>query len=136
MTLSTLEAKPMAPARILILEDERIIAAELKRRLTRLGYDVVAIAGSGAEAIERACELSPDLVLADIGLPGGMSGLEAAARIWEECKIHVVYVTAYADEQTLTQVRTPAPLLAIRKPFDIRQLQSTLEQALSKPRCE
>ena len=92
----------MPPMQILIVEDERIIAAELQRRLTRLGYAVVAMAGSGAEAIERARELRPDLVLADIGLPGGMTGLEAAAHIWEECKIPVVYVTAYADEQTLT----------------------------------
>jgi CheY-like chemotaxis protein len=123
----------MRPTQILIVEDERIIAAELKRRLTSWGYAVVAIAGSGAEAIARARELCPDLVLADIGLPGGMSGLEAAAHIWEECQIPVVYVTAYADEETLRQARTPAPVLAIRKPLDIRQLQSTLEQALSKP---
>lgn len=126
----------MPPRQILIVEDERIIAAELQRRLTNLGYAVVAMVGSGAEAIERARELRPDLVLADIGLPGGMTGLEAAAHIWEECRIPVVYLTAHADQQTLTQARTPAPVLAIRKPFDIRQLQSALEQVLSKPSPE
>ncbi len=120
-----------APPQLLILEDERIIAAELKWRLTGLGYAVVGMAGSGAEAIEKARELRPDLVLADIGLPGGMTGLDAAAHIWEECEIPVVYVTAYTDAQTLTQARTPAPVLVIRKPFDMRQVQSTLEQALS-----
>ena len=123
----------MPPTRILILEDERIIAAELKQHLTRWGYAVVAIVGSGMEAIERARELCPDLLLADIGLPGEMSGIEAAASIWEECKIPVVYLTAYADDQTLTWVRTPPPVLIIRKPFDMRQVRSTLDQALSKP---
>jgi CheY-like chemotaxis protein len=121
----------MPPARILIVEDERIIAAELSRRLTRMGYAVVATAGSGAEALERAQALAPDVVLMDIGLPGKMNGLEAGGRIWEELKIPVVYVTAYADEQTLAEARTPPPLLAIRKPFDASQLQSTLGQALA-----
>jgi CheY-like chemotaxis protein len=121
----------MPPAQILIVEDERIIAAELTRRITRLGYVVLAAVGSGTEAIRQAREGCPDLVLMDIGLPGEMNGLEAGARIWEERKIPIVYVTAYADEQTMTQVRTPPPLLAIRKPFDAAQLRSILEQALA-----
>jgi two-component system, response regulator PdtaR len=124
----------MPPARILIVEDERIIAAELSRRITRLGYDVVATAGSGAEAIERARVSNPDLVLMDIGLPGEMNGLEAGARIWEELKIPIVYVTAYADAQTMGQARTPQPALAVRKPFDVSQLRHTLAQALATPR--
>jgi CheY-like chemotaxis protein len=121
----------MLPPQILIVEDERIIALDLKRRLTRLGYAVVAIAGSGAEAMAQVQMYGPDLVLMDIGLPGEMTGLEAAARIWEERKIPIVYVTASADEQTLAQARTPSPLLAIRKPFDVAQLHSTLAQALT-----
>ena len=80
----------MPPAQILIVEDERIIAAELTRRITRLGYVVVATVGSGAEAIERARVSCPDLVLMDVGLPGEMDGLEAGARIWEELKIPIV----------------------------------------------
>jgi CheY-like chemotaxis protein len=123
----------MPPAQILIVEDERIIAAELARRVTRLGYSVMAIVGSGAEAVARVHALCPDLVLMDIGLPGEMNGFEAGARIWEECKVPVIYVTAYADEQTLPEVRTPPPVLTIRKPFDASQLQHTLEQALSAP---
>ena len=123
----------MPPAQILIVEDERIIAAELARRIARLGYEVVATAGSGVEAIERARESCPDLVLMDIGLPGEMNGLEAGVRIWEELKIPIVYVTAYADELTMAQARTPQPVLAVRKPFDISQLRHTLEQALAAP---
>jgi CheY-like chemotaxis protein len=124
----------MPPAQILIVEDERIIAAELTRRITRLGYAVVATAGSGAEAIERARASCPDLVLMDIGLPGEMNGLEAGARIWEELKIPIVYLTAYADEQTMAQVRTPQPVLAIRKPFDVSQLRHTLAQVIAAHR--
>jgi CheY-like chemotaxis protein len=123
----------MTTARILIVEDERIIAADLRRHVTRLGYEVVALAGSGASAIEQAQTLHPDLVLMDIGLPGDMDGLEAAGRIWEALHIPVVYVTAYVDEQTLGQARTPAPLRVIRKPFDARQLQATLAQVLVPP---
>src|SRR5215831_10538604 len=121
----------MVTARILIVEDERIIAADLRRHVTRLGYEVVALAGSGASAIEQAQTLRPDLVLMDIGLPGGMDGLEAAGRIWEALHIPVVYVTAYVDEQTLGQARTPAPLCVIRKPFDARHLQTALHNVLS-----
>lgn len=123
----------MVTARILIVEDERIIAADLRRRVTRLGYEVVGLVGSGAAAIEQARALCPDLVLMDIGLPGGMNGLEAAGSIWEALQIPVVYVTAYMDEHTLGQARTPAPLLLIRKPFEAQQLQTTLAHALSTP---
>ena len=123
----------MATARILIVEDERIIAADLRRHVTRLGYEVVGMAGSGRAAIAQAQTRHPDLVLMDIGLPGGMSGLEAAGSIWEALQIPVVYVTAYVDEQTLGQARTPAPLLVVRKPFDARQLQTTLARVLSRP---
>jgi CheY-like chemotaxis protein len=124
----------MPSARILIVEDERIIAAELKQRITRLGYEVVATVVSGAEAIEQARKSCPDLVLMDIGLPGEMNGLEAGVRIWEELKIPIVYVTAYADELTVAQARTPQPVLAVHKPFDISQLRHMLEQALAAPR--
>ena len=124
----------MPPAQILIVEDERIIAAELTRRITRLGYAVVAAVGSGAEAIAQARSSCPDLVLMDIGLPGEMNGLEAGARIWEELKIPIVYITAYADEQTMAEARTPQPVLAVGKPFDGSQLRHTLEQVLAAHR--
>lgn len=121
----------MATARILIVEDERIIAADLRRHVTRLGYEVVGMVGSGGAAVEHARTLHPDLVLMDISLPGGMNGLEAAGSIWEALQIPVVYVTAYVDEQTLGQARTPTPVLLVRKPFDVRQLQTALAHALS-----
>jgi CheY-like chemotaxis protein len=124
----------MLPPQVLIVEDERIIALDLRRRLTRLGYAVVAMASSAAEAIAQAQVHGPDLVLMDIGLPGEITGLEAAACIWETLKIPIVYVTAFADAQTFAQAKTPPPLLAVRKPFNAAQLQRTLAQALAAPR--
>lgn len=123
----------MATIQILIVEDERIIAADLKRRVTRLGFEVVGIAGSGVTAIEQARALHPDLMLMDIGLPGGMDGLEAAGHIWAELRIPVVYVTAYVDDNTLGRARTPAPVITLRKPFDAQQLQTTLAHVLGQP---
>src|SRR5712691_3695362 len=97
----------MTTARILIVEDERIIAADLRRHVTRIGYEVVGMVGSGAAAIEHAQTLHPDLVLMDIGLPGSMNGLEAAGSIWEALQIPVVYVTAYVDDLFLRLPRPP-----------------------------
>jgi len=126
----------MSTLRILIVEDERIIATDLKRRVTRLGYEVVGIAGSGVTAIAQARTLRPDLMLMDIGLPGGMDGLEAAGHIWEELRIPVVYVTAYVDDNTLGRARTPVPVITLRKPFDAQQLQTTLAHVLAQPAPE
>jgi CheY-like chemotaxis protein len=120
----------MTTARILIVEDERILAANLQRRITRLGYEVVGIVGSGMAAIEQARILRPDLVLMDLGLPGDVDRLAAAARLWQELQLPVVYVIAYLNVHTLQQVRTPAPVLTIRKPFDTEQVQTTLAHAL------
>ena len=114
-----------------MVEDERIIALDLQQRLTRLGYAVVAIASSGAEAIGQVRVHGPDLVLMDIGLPGEMTGLEAAARIWEECQVPVVYVSVLADAPTLVRARTLPPLLAVGKPFGATQLRTTLAHALA-----
>ena len=74
---------------LLLVDDERIIAFDLARRLTTLGYTVLATAGSGREAIQQAVDLRPDLVLMDVGLPGGMDGLEAAAHIRSQAAIPI-----------------------------------------------
>jgi CheY-like chemotaxis protein len=120
----------MTTARILIVEDEHILAANLQRRVTRLGYEVVRIVGSGLAAIEQARILRPDLMLMDIGLPGDMDRLAAAAHLWQELQLPVVYVTACINAHTLRQVWTPAPVLTIRKPFDTEQVQTILAHAL------
>jgi CheY-like chemotaxis protein len=81
----------MADARILIVEDEHIIAWDLERRLTRLGYAVLGIVSSGQDAIEKALELRPDLILMDIRLPGNMDGIEAAERIRAQLQTVILY---------------------------------------------
>ncbi len=84
----------MAKAKILIVEDEGIVAIDIRRRLKRLDYDVAAVAGSGEEAIEKAIETHPDLVMMDIKLRGEMDGIQAAQQILDLLGIPVAYLTA------------------------------------------
>jgi CheY-like chemotaxis protein len=121
----------MAVARILIVEDERLIAVDLQRRLTRLGYAVVALAASGAEAIQKALALCPDVVLMDIRLQGDMDGVEAAQQIHASAAIPVVFMTAYVDEDTQQRVRATSSWGCLYKPFTVHQVQSALEHVLS-----
>jgi PAS domain S-box-containing protein len=116
--------------RILVVEDEVIVAQNIQYALQDLGYDVSAIALSGDEAVERVAELQPDLVLMDIKLQGEMSGVEAAERIRSRFDIPVIFVTAYADDQTLQRAKVAEPYGYVLKPFDERELRSTIEMAL------
>jgi CheY-like chemotaxis protein len=121
----------MTGARILIVEDERIVAIDLQRRLTRLGYSVIALAASGTEAIQKALVLLPDVVLMDIRLQGDMDGVEAAQQIQAATAIPVVFMTAYVDEETQRRVRATSPWGCLYKPFTIHQIQATVEHVLS-----
>jgi CheY-like chemotaxis protein len=123
-----------AAARILIVEDERLIAIDLQRRLMRLGYTVVALAASGMEAIQKALTLRPDVVLMDIRLQGDMDGVEAAQHIQASAAIPVVFMTAYVDEDTHQRVRATSPWGCLYKPFTPHQVQSTLEHVLAEHR--
>jgi CheY-like chemotaxis protein len=120
----------MADARILIVEDEHIIAWDLQRRLIRLGYAVLGLVSSGEEAIAQALELRPDLILMDIRLPGDMDGIEAAERIRAQLQTVIVYMTAYADEPTVQRATASGPVMLLRKPFSISELQEALERVL------
>jgi len=120
----------MANPCILIVEDEVLIAWDLERRLTRLGYAVLGIASSGQEAIEKALALRPDLVLMDIRLPGDISGIEAAGHIQAQLQTVIVYMTAYADDPTVQRALASGPATVIRKPFQISELQRALESTL------
>jgi CheY-like chemotaxis protein len=124
----------MAAARILIVEDERLIAIDLQRRLTRLGYTVVALAASGAEAIQQALVLHPDLVLMDIRLQGNMDGVEAAQHIHASAAIPVVFMTAYVDKATQQRVKATSSWGCLYKPFTPHQMQSALAHVLSRQR--
>lgn len=125
-----------APARLLIVEDEAIVARDLQGRLKRLGYEVCAIVASGAGAIEAAAGHRPDLVLMDIVLKGDMDGIEAAEVISRDYQIPVVFLTAYADQQTLQRAKLTVPLGYIVKPFTERELRVMLEINLYRASAE
>jgi CheY-like chemotaxis protein len=118
-------------AHILIVEDERLIARDLERRLQRLGYTVVALVATGPEAIYQALEHRPDLVLMDIRLQGEMDGIEAAGFIRTHLGIRIIYMSAYVDQATLTRAQATDPAAFLHKPFSEFTLQQTLRQVLS-----
>lgn len=126
----------MEPSRILIVEDEIIIARELEARLIAMGYEVTAIASSGPEAIEQAGLTKPDLILMDIVIKGDMDGIEAASEIRRIHQIPVIYLTAYTDKKTLERARITEPFGYIVKPFSERELEANIEMALYKHRME
>lgn len=123
-------------AKILIVEDEGIVAKDLQSRLKGFGYSVPAIAASGKEALAKAAEFSPDLVLMDIRLKGEMDGIETAEKIRAVFKVPVVYSTAYADDATLERAKVTEPFGYILKPFEERELYSVIEMALYKHQME
>ena len=121
---------------ILVVEDEIVIAMDLQANLIAMGYDVPEIILSGEEAIERALELKPDLVLMDIHLSGDLDGISVAAMITQQLDIPVVYLTAYADEATLQRASLTGPFGYIVKPSEARELRANIEIALYKHRLE
>ena len=128
--------KAMPEAQILIVEDEYIVAKDIKNTLTNLGYSVPAIAASGEEALKKLSEVKPDLILMDIVLKGSMDGVQTADEIRTKFNIPVVYLTAYADDNTLQRAKITEPYGYLIKPFQERELHSTIEMALYKQKME
>jgi PAS domain S-box-containing protein len=122
----------MKKVRIVIVEDEPIIRADIKNHLSSLGYDVPAAVPSGEEAIEKAEQFKPDLILMDILLSDKMDGIEAAKIIMEKFDIPVIYLTAHAEDSTLQRARETAPYGYIVKPVSIDALHSTIEMAIQR----
>jgi HD-GYP domain-containing protein (c-di-GMP phosphodiesterase class II) len=122
----------MAAKKILIVEDEMIIAQNLKNNLIRLGYEVPAIVGTGEEAINVTEWLLPDLILMDIMLKGNQTGIETAEIIRGLYNIPIIYLTAYPDERTLSLAKVTLPFGYLVKPVEIQTLHSTIEMALYK----
>ncbi len=123
-------------AKILIVEDERIVGEDIKVRLKKLGYSVPSIAHSGEEAIEKVKVLKPDLVLMDIVLDGEMDGIQAASIITSLYNIPVVYLTAHADPKTLERAKITEPYGYVLKPFNDRDLNISIDIGLHKHRME
>jgi len=122
--------------RILVVEDERIVARDLQIRLTGLGYEVNAIASSKAQAIESVRKNLPDLVLMDIRLNGVAEGIDAAQEMRTEFNLPVIYLTGHSDTATLTQARLTEPFGYILKPFENRELVAAIETAVYKHGAE
>ncbi len=126
----------MARAKILIVEDKPVIALDIKQRLTRLGYEVTTIADSLVTALEAVAKVPPNLILMDIRLRGDGDGIQAASQIRQDYGLPVVFLTAHADEATLTQAKQTQPFGYIVKPFESRDLSTAIEIALSRHQAE
>ena len=122
--------------KILVVEDESIVARDIQNMLLGLGYEVVGVVPTGEEAVALAKETVPSLALVDVMLQGGGTGVEAADLIYSSYNIPVVYLTAYADEATLQRAKETEPFGYLLKPFEERELQTTVEIALYKFKME
>jgi len=118
--------------RALIVEDEALIAEELRERLSQLGFTVVAAVGSGEEGVEIATRERPDLVLMDIRLSGQKDGVQAAKEIREQVDVPIVYLTAHSDRLTVERANKTDHDGFILKPFVRRELQSTIAIAMRR----
>lgn len=126
----------MVKKKILIVENEKIIAEDIRRTLIGFNYNVVGIVSIGKEAIEKAAEFNPDLVLMDIKLEGSMDGIETAERIYHSFNTPIIFLTAYANEKILQKATSSAPFGYLIKPFEDRELQATIEMAFYKSKME
>jgi CheY-like chemotaxis protein len=126
----------MEKANIIIVEDEAIICMELEANLKAIGYDVVVTASRGEDAIIKAEQFRPDLILMDIKLKGEMDGIEAAGIIKERFNIPLVYLTAHLDEDQLKRSKLTMPFGYILKPVQERYLKVTIEMALYVAKAE
>lgn len=122
----------MSAARIGLVEDEAIIAQDLKYCLTRLGYDVCHVSSSGDEALEKIKDVRPDLVLMDIVIRGEKDGVDTAREIQERYRVPVVYLTAYGDEGTFERAKKTDPSGYLLKPVEETELRKVIEFALYK----
>lgn len=122
--------------RILLVEDERLVALSLTRQLEKLGHCVVAHAAAGADAIRIASALRPDLVIMDIHLEGELDGVEAAAEIRKQLELPVIYLTAYSNPEVLDRAKQTEPLGYVLKPYEERDLHVAIETGLYRHRAE
>ncbi len=120
----------MAKKRIAIVEDEGIVAMDISKCLTSLGYDVLFVSDSGEKVLEIVENSLPDLILMDVELKGKLNGLETAKILREKYPIHIVFLTAFEDETTLNRIGELSPDGYLVKPFEDEHLQNTLKRVL------
>ena len=127
---------PSRPIGLMIVEDERVVAFDLKNQLQAFGYQVKATVASGEQAVQRVAEVAPDVVLMDIHLEGAMDGVQAATEIQARYQVPVIYLTAYAEDDTLLRAMASRPFGYLVKPWDTRELHATIQMALSRREVE
>jgi CheY-like chemotaxis protein len=122
----------MAEARILVVEDESIISLQIRTMLRSMGYSICGKASSGQEAIDKAGETRPDLILMDVILKESMDGIEAARQIRARFGIPVIFISGCADNETLQRARREGHFAYLTKPFTERGLDSTIKMTIQK----
>jgi two-component system cell cycle sensor histidine kinase/response regulator CckA len=126
----------MSATQILVVEDERLVATAIQNELQQFGYEVSGIASSAREAVEKAIEHKPDLVLMDIHLKGEVDGIEAARKIHSYCGVPIVYLSAFSDSETVARAGETYAFGYLLKPYEERELHTTIEMAIAKHRVE
>jgi len=121
-----------AKGNILIVEDEGVVSIDIRNMLKKAGYNIAAVAFQGEEAVLKAEQTSPDLVLMDIGLKGEIDGIEAAKRIQDRLNIPVVFLTGFSDDATMAKAQEVNPSGFIIKPINEDELNQTLGDILKK----
>jgi CheY-like chemotaxis protein len=121
----------MVNKRIAVVEDEGIVAMDISKCLSSLGYEVVFVADSGEKAIENLVSMPADLILMDVELKGELNGLETAMIVKEKNNIPVVFLTAFEDETTLKKIGSITSDGFLVKPFEDEELKKTVERVLS-----
>jgi|GEM_PF-1994990 PAS domain S-box-containing protein len=122
----------MTQVNIVIVEDEPIVAMDIKRCLKQLGYQVAAVAANSEDAVQQIVDKRPDLVLMDIRLKGDIDGIETAWRIRQRFNVPIVYLTAHSDPETLERAKFTEPYGYILKPYEDRDLHTTIEMAIHR----
>ena len=126
----------ISAGKIMVVEDEVVIAMRLQQRLTSMGFDITGVAYSGEDAVEQARRLRPDLILMDIMIPGKLDGIAAAKVIKAELNIPVVFLTAFSEDKIIERAKQAEPYGYILKPFQDRELKAAVEIALYKNKME
>lgn len=124
------------PASILIVEDEGIVAQDLKEALTRLGYRISGVASEGTQAVAMATQLQPELVVMDVSLRGEVDGIQAARMMQEHSHVPIIFLTGHRDSETLQRAVLTGPLGYLIKPFQEDELRCAIEVAIHKHRAE
>lgn len=118
--------------KIIIAEDEKIVAKDIENKLKKSGYDVIGVVSTGKDLLDKVSESPPDLVLMDIKLDGDMDGIETAQKLKDGYGLPVVYLTAYADKITLNRINDTKPGGYVLKPFKLSDLRQSIEAAILK----